>query len=177
MPVEPCSHQHTRSFALLLWSIPLSVLIHNLEEYPRIVAYARRHGVPLNRRQMGIAFALATVLPLPITAAATKRPTTRRLHLALAIPALMAANAGTHLAQTLVLRDYSPGVITGVGVNVPLACYLYVRTMRERRLTPRELRHAALLGAGLMAPAALVLQIIGWSIDRALPRDSGSASG
>ena len=154
-------------FRVLLWSIPLSVFIHNLEEYPRIVAYAQRHGVPINCRQMGIAVALATILPIPLTYAALQQPTSRvRTQRILAVPALLAVNALTHLLQTIVLRDCSPGTMTGLGVNVPLAVYLYVRAAREGVLTTRELQRAALLGASAMAPAALVLQAIGWLLDR-----------
>lgn len=161
--------RESRLFVRLLWAIPPSVLLHNLEEYPRIVDYAHRHGIAINRRQMGIAVLLATLLPLPVTVAATKQPADRRrLQLALAIPALMAFNAGAHLAQTILLRDRSPGTITGVGVNIPLALLLYRRALRDGVLTPDELRKAAIIGASAMAPAALLLQLIGWGVDRVL---------
>jgi hypothetical protein len=114
--------------------------------------------------------ALATILPLPITAAAARRISSRgRLQLALAIPAVMAANGAMHLGQTIALRDYSPGTATGVAINIPLAIALYRRAARERRLAPGELRRAALLGAVAMAPLALLLQALGWLIDRGLP--------
>jgi hypothetical protein len=80
----------------------------------------------------------------------------------------MAANAGTHLAQTIFLRDYSPGTITGITINVPLVVLLYRQAIHEGVLSPREVREAAMIGAGLMAPTALVLQLFGWGIDRAL---------
>jgi hypothetical protein len=170
MKHQTISDTGQRRFARLLWAIPLSILVHNLEEYPRIVAYARRHGVPIRRRPMGIAVALATVLPLPVTAAAVRRiPSRGWLQLALAIPALMAANGAMHLGQTIALRDYSPGTVTGVAINIPLAIGLYRRAARERWLAPGELRRAALLGAAAMAPLALLLQALGWLLDRVLP--------
>ena len=156
-------------FGSSLWLIPLSILIHNLEEYPRIVAYARRHGVGIDRRQMGIAVLLATLLPIPVVAAASQQPTNRRrMQLALAIPALMALNAGTHMAQTIALQDYSPGTITGITVNMPLAIWLYREALREGVLTAPELRRAALLGCGMLTPAALILLLLGWLIDHLL---------
>ena len=161
--------RHAEAFVPLLWSFPLSVLIHNLEEYPRIVDYAQRHGLAINRRQMGIAVALATILPVLFIAPAIMRPTSRRrLQLALVMPASMAVNAGTHLAQTIVLRDYSPGTITGITMNVPVAVLLYRQAMHDGVLTPRELRQAAVAGASLMVPVTFVLLLIGWGIDRAL---------
>jgi hypothetical protein len=164
-----------QSFRRLLWCIPLSILIHNLEEYPKIVTYAHQHGIAIKRRQMGIAVALATLLPIPITAIATRSPSTPlRLQIVLAIPALMAINAATHLAQTIILKDYSPGTLTGVSINLPLAAYLYQRALCEGILTPREARQAIIAGATLMAPTALLLQLLGWIIDRALPREAAT---
>lgn len=158
-----------------LWLIPLSILIHNVEEYPRIVAFAQRHGIRIRARPMGIAVALATLLPFPLVRAAIRYPHNRRYQqAALALPALMAVNAGTHLAQTLLLRDYSPGTITGLGIQVPLAVWLYRTTVREQALTAHELRQAALLGAGMMGPAAALLQLVGWGIDRLLPRQAAA---
>jgi hypothetical protein len=96
---------------------------------------------------MGIAVVLATLLPIPLVIAAIKHPTSRRrLQVALAIPALMAVNAGTHLTQTLILHDYPPGTITGLTINVPLAVWLYRQAMCEGVLTLHQLRQAALQG-------------------------------
>lgn len=169
METSSGDHPNVESFVPLLWSIPLSILIHNLEEYPRIVTYAQQHGIAINRRQMGIAIALATLLPIPLVIAAIKHPTSRRrLQVALAIPALITVNAGTHLTQTLILHDHSPGTITGLTINVPLAVWLYHQAMREDVLTPHQLRQAVVSGAVPMAPAALVLQLIGWVVDWAM---------
>jgi hypothetical protein len=161
---------HAAPFARLLWSVPLSVLLHNLEEYPRIVTFAQRHGVPIKRRPMGLAVALATLLPWIITAVAARRPTTSMpLRLTLAMPSLMAVNALIHLAQTILLRDYSPGTVTGVVINLPLAGYLYQWAAREGLLPPRELRRVAMVGTASMVPLALVLQALGWMLDRCIP--------
>ena len=164
------SRNQAQHFSRFLWTIPLSVLLHNLEEYPRIVTYAQRHGVPIKRRQMGIAVALATLLPFATTATAVLKPSTRvPLQLTLATPSLMAVNALAHLAQTIILRDYSPGTVTGVGLNLPLAVYLYRYAAREKVLTARELRRAGLVRAVSMAPLALILQGMGAIVDRLLP--------
>lgn len=170
MPTDSAGAAPQSSLARL-WMIPLAILIHNIEEYPRIVTFAQRHGIPIRRRPVGIAVALATVLPFPLVYAAIRHPHNRRYRqAALALSALMAANAGTHLAQTVLLRDYSPGTITGLGLNLPLALWLYRTTAREQALMAHELRQAALLGPGMMGPAALLLQLVGWGIDRLLPR-------
>ncbi|KAB8145889.1 HXXEE domain-containing protein [Chloroflexia bacterium SDU3-3] len=153
----------------LLWAVPLSILIHNIEEFPQIVPYAQRHGVPIRMRPMGIAVALATLLPLPLTMAAVRRPSNRRLRqAAMASAALMACNAAAHLAQTIALRERSPGAVTGLCVNLPLAVAFYRRAIACGYLAPREARRAALVGVALMAPAALILQLVGHAADWAL---------
>lgn len=153
----------------LLWAIPLSILIHNIEEFPQIVPYAQRHGVPIRMRPMGIAVALATLLPLPVALAAARRPHDRRLRqAALALPALMACNAAAHLGQTIALRELSPGTVTGLCLNLPLAVAIYLRARACGYLAPREARRAALAGVALMAPAALILQLVGHAADWAL---------
>ncbi len=57
------------------------------------------------------------------------------MNLALALPAVFAFNAMTHLLQTVRHRDYMPGTITGLVINVPLALHIYVRALREGYLS------------------------------------------
>ena len=102
----------------LWWSIPFSALLHNLKEYPRVVAYAQRHGLAIRQWPMGIAVALATFIPFLLTGTMSRWQRVRRLRqLTLALLALMALNGATHLAQTSLLRDYSPGTITCIGLK------------------------------------------------------------
>jgi hypothetical protein len=154
-----------------LWALPLAILVHNLEEYPRIVDYAGRHGIRVSRREMGFAVAFATLLPLPITVLAAARPADlRRRKLVLALAAGMAANGVSHGLQTLVFRDYSPGTVTGVGVLLPLVFWLFREAGLDGIVPEGELRRAATLGVALMAPTALVLRAAGAALDRTLAR-------
>jgi hypothetical protein len=57
------------------------------------------------------------------------------MNLALALPVAFAFNAITHLFQTVRHRDYMPGTLTGVAINVPLALYIYRRALREGYLS------------------------------------------
>ena len=40
-----------------------------------------------------------------------------------------------HLAATLIYRKYSPGVATGLLLNIPFSIYIFQRTMHEGPLT------------------------------------------
>ena len=128
-------------FRRALWLIPVAIAAHNAEEYPKMVEYANRHGWriwsgPAGRRRWRVAILLATILPFLITAAAVRSPKgSHRMNLALALPAVFAFNALTHLLQTVRHRDYMPGTITGLAINVPLALYIYGRALREGYLS------------------------------------------
>ena len=107
-------------------------LVHNAEEYPAIVDYANRHGWRVDKTQMFTAIVLATILSIPVAAAAARSPKgSRRLALVLTLQGALAVNALGHLGQTFWYRDYSPGTLTGLGVNVPFAAYIYRRAVRE----------------------------------------------
>ncbi len=141
---------------------PLVVAIHNLEEYPRLVPYARRHGIHVDYTSVGIAVGLATLLPIPVTIFGVRGPKqSRRMQLVLLTPAILAVNAASHVGQTLVFQDYSPGTISAVALNIPFAIYLFRRACRENYLSQAQLRRTLILGAALMGPLALVLQLIG----------------
>ncbi len=115
---------------------------------------------------MLVAIILVTLLPFPVTVAATRSPKgSLRLVLGLALPAALFVNALGHLGQTIFYRDYSPGTATGLGVNVPLAVYLYQRASREGQLSARQLRQAAALGTVLLFPVVLAAQAIGRLVD------------
>lgn len=165
------SSQGRLPFNRALGLIPVLVALHNAEEYPRIVPYARRHGVQIGKTQMLVAVLLVTLLPIPITARATRGASASwdRI-LSLAVPAALFVNALGHLGQTLWLRDYWPGTITGIGLNAPFALYLYRRAAAEGYLSTRQLAVAAALGAALMAPVALVAQTVGMVTSRWLRR-------
>jgi hypothetical protein len=91
------------------------------------------------------------------------------MRIGLLVPAIMATNAASHAGQTILFRDYSPGTLTGLGLNNSYAIYLYRRAVREGYLWPDQLRTMLFRGALLMAPSAFALQLIGGMIARRLP--------
>ncbi|HSU16298.1 HXXEE domain-containing protein [Longimicrobium sp.] len=144
-----------------LWLIALFLLLHNAEEALTFPAYLpeipRRLPAGIARLvhvtypQMLAALALATVIPILLIAWVARcpdRPT--RLWLALLLQAVVLLNVFSHLASAaLVMRGYSPGLLTALLINLPFSIYLLRRAMRERWVSRRAL--------WLAVPAAVVV--------------------
>jgi hypothetical protein len=154
------------NFRLLLGLLPLAIALHNLEEYRGFEAYARGRGLAVTRRQLQVALFLATLLPALLTLLSfSSRKQSAGMVSGLTVPAIFAANVASHVGQTLVWGDYSPGALTGVGLNLPLAAIIYCRAVREGYLTRSQLKRVIIWGSLLMAPAAALLQVIGWGVN------------
>ena len=137
------------SFQRALWLIPAAILVHNAEEYPKMVSYAKRRCWEISETQWRVALAIMTLAPTLMTAISALAPKeSRRSRLALTIPFALSLNALDHLRQTIWYRDYSPGTATGIGINIPVSLYIYRRALREKRLSTGSL--ALIAGAGLV---------------------------
>jgi hypothetical protein len=154
----------------LLLLMPVAMLLHNVEEYFGMERYARRRRLAPSRRQIQIALGLATVLPTAIAGLAVCSPRgSRRKLLGLALPGAMLANTASHLGQTLLFHDRSPGTYTALGLVAPLSLYLEEQSVRDGYLTHRERWRIMGIGAAVMLPSVLVLQGLGWLANRLLP--------
>jgi uncharacterized protein with HXXEE motif len=140
----------TRRWAI--WLLPLVLALHNLEEglffpryLPRVLgrlpAGLRDWIGPVTLRDMGVALALATLLPLGFCLWAAARPASRTaLWLVLAMWATLLLNVAWHVAAALVLfGGYAPGVATAVALNLPLSVLVLRRAAAEQWLSPRAL--------------------------------------
>ena len=65
----------------------------------------------------------------------------------LTMMALLAANAGWHLRAAIKTRSYSPGVVTGLVLYLPLAAYGYFRFLTEGQASLPTAVVACLIGA------------------------------
>jgi hypothetical protein len=154
----------TRALIALL---PMLAAIHNLEEYVEFEDFARRHGIPVSRRQIQVALGAATLLPLALTLLALCSPKqSRMMQYGLVPPAAFAVNAISHIGLSLGFREYAPGTATALLFNVPYAIAVYRRALTDGYLTPRQCRAVLWWGAALMAPGAAVLQAVGWLLAR-----------
>jgi hypothetical protein len=157
-----------REFSILVWAVPLAVMIHNGEEaltMPRwaaenLVAVAHLFQVQIARvptaDEMYAALAMGTVVPLLIALVAhLSGPRTLGLYLLSSIQGIMLANAFVpHLVGTIILRRYTPGVITAVLVIIPFSI-LWFRCILKRGFADRGPLIIAILAGVLVYPLAL----------------------
>ncbi len=154
----------TRRWAI--WLLPLVLALHNLEEgvfFPRYVprvlgrlpAGVRDWIGPVSLREMAVALALATVIPLGFSLWAAARPAGRTaLWLVLAMWATLLLNVAWHVAAALVVfGGYAPGVVTAVALNLPLSV-LVLRRAGAGQWLSRRARWA-------LVPAAVAFHLPG----------------
>ena len=145
----------------MLWLIPAALAVHNAEEaltFPRywpvvrgrLPAVMQGAAAGLDPAAFRTALVWATLIPLAIIVWATWRADSLTARWsALVIQAVMAVNVISHLVvATLLLRGYSPGVLSALLINAPLSLYLFRRAAREQWISPRARR--ALLPAALL---------------------------
>jgi hypothetical protein len=129
------------SFAQLLWGVPILLAIHNLEEAPFMAKWSRELSLPIHpvvsTRQFVVAISLLTIAGCALTYLGIHliaQPI--GFLLILGVQMIMLVNAiAPHLIATLRFRKYSPGVITGLLLNVPFSLYLFQRALQEGLLT------------------------------------------
>lgn len=141
-----------------VWLFPATMALHALEEaatgetFPRWVS--RSAGVDLAAGEFLAlnAIALAVIVAGTVLALRLQRG-------AWAVAALGAAVLGNglaHLAATLATASWSPGVVTGTLLWIPLGTFALTRAARRGR--PADL--AIGIALGLLAHGAIVLAIL-----------------
>lgn len=135
------------------WLFPLTYLLHGLEEYTCGETFpvwiSRLARVEFTSHAFLVLNALALAAMVAAVSLAITKPRLRWLLAALGV--IVAVNGALHALGSLVTRSYSPGLLTGVLLWLPLG----VLTLGECR---RSLSVAALrLGilAGIVAHAAV----------------------
>ncbi len=117
---------------------------------------------PPGAAQFWWAAALATAVPLLVYwLAAARGPRSGWTTAAIWLQAMFLLNVFVpHLAVTLWLRRYTPGVVTALAVNLPLSLYLFRGALREGVVSRRSLALfalAAILSYGALGLALLAL--------------------
>jgi hypothetical protein len=127
-----------------MWLLPLAAALHVTEE--ALFGWLRwaAHFVPgVTLAQFAVFNAL--FLGYCVLALALPRPVMR-----FSVPCLLLINIPVHLVPTLRFRVYSPGLVTALGLYLPLSLLVILGALRYREITSRQLAWSALLGAGLM---------------------------
>jgi hypothetical protein len=73
----------------------------------------------------------------------------------------LGANGIFHIASTLLFRQYSPGLITSVGLYLPFTLYFLRRASRDGRIRPAQLIMACAVGVSVavLLSASLALDM------------------
>ena len=150
----------------LFWLGPLVFLVHDLEEVFLARPWVERNrfliaGTPFEPIvdamgyepvKFGLVVALATIVYGVISyfAARACQPGLR-MNLFVATVLTLFVNAITHVGQALLLRMYTPGVVTAVLVVLPYTLVAF-RTLRAHRLlTATTWKTSPLMGIGMLA--------------------------
>lgn len=141
-------------FRSLRWALIPIIAAHNFEEWLTFPIYG---GVDAPWPAVQLALILVTIGPaLVVLWAAIGAPTARKDFAILWIAGIFAANALLqHIPAAVIARGYSPGLITALAVNLPVAFLLYGSAIREGAATPRSAALALGVGA-ITLPLAIL---------------------
>lgn len=124
------------SFIQLLWGVPILLAIHNLEEAPFMEKWSKDLPLPIHpivsTKQFVAAVSLLTIAGFAATyfgINSSNQPI--GISIILGIQMVMLVNVFVpHLATAIRFRKYSPGIITGLLLNLPFSIYLFNRAMQ-----------------------------------------------
>ena len=152
----------------MLWATPLAFVVHNAEEawafpryLPRVQGYLPEalRAPQISIAAIHVALAIVAAAFLAAAAWATLRPESgAATWTAVLVPAIGALNAIAHVASAvLLLRGYTPGLVTALCLVAPISALALHRAWRERWLTPRGW---GLLALGATLPHVPILIVL-----------------
>ena len=150
------------SFRNLLWLFPIVVALHNAEEAIWLPGWSKR-GVlwhsPITPGSFRFAVSVLTVLAFAITwLSAGSGKQAVWTYLAFGCMAVTLANVLIpHIALTVALRSYMPGVASAVALSLPVSSLLVVLAIREEYVSGSK---AAAYSAGVAGVLLAVIPIL-----------------
>lgn len=140
--------------------VPAGFLVHCAEELPAFPEWATRHfGTTTTRFYIASHCVLIPGMVGVVASGARPGATRGGTTLAAAVAFGLIANAGFHAVAMRRFGEYSPGVVTGLGVMAPVSAHGLWRLRGAGVLGRGDLLAAALLGAGLNAAAVGSLRL------------------
>lgn len=142
----------------VMWLFPIALTLHNLEEVVWFPVWSQRAGLwhsPVGASEFRIAVVILTLMGFVVTYWSFRGGKEGLgTYLLAGFAFAMLLNVIFHVAATVALREYAPGVVTAVFVNLPVMSYLLLRMFRERWVTwPKA------IVALVLVPVTLVLLI------------------
>ncbi|WP_044642522.1 HXXEE domain-containing protein [Risungbinella massiliensis] len=125
------------SFLQLQWLFPVIVTLHNLEEAIWLPGWSKKAGkwhVKVGKREFQFAVVVLTVLAYGLTYLSwSTGPESIWTYLNCGYMLAMLLNVFfPHLLATMVLRQYAPGVVTGILINLPINFLLLSLAFQEK---------------------------------------------
>lgn len=163
------------TFKQVLWFIPIVLTLHNIEEALTMPSWVMAH-LPLIKESLPVAIdihftptqlllslLLATVVPFTVTmVCANGAKRSGRLYLLFLLQAIVLLNVFIpHIAASVRMKQYNPGVVTAVCLNLPFSVYVFRRAFREQYLAAREFASLFLLALLVYGPIAWTLHFTG----------------
>lgn len=139
------------------WLFPLAITLHNIEEaiwLPAWSKHAARFHAPVGAFEFRFAVTVLTLLGYIITLLSVRTGSgsiATGLFCAYCLAMLLNAFV-PHLAATVILRRYAPGLATGLLLNVPVAAWLLHRAVSEGHVTVKLLS----VCSAILIPALLI---------------------
>lgn len=135
-------------------------ILHTLEELPYFAPWVSRHFADLS----SLTFALFEIAALLFVLLISYKAFVKQRHgiwvvLAVAAQVQFALNALFHLFTTFIFGEYSPGMVTGAVLALPLTVFFMNRVWQEKRVNGKELSIAIVLGVTFAATAIGLLFI------------------
>jgi hypothetical protein len=143
------------SFGNLQWLFPIVVTLHNAEEAIWLPGWSKRAVLwhsPVSPGSFRFSVAVLTVLAFVITwLSAELGKQTVWTYLAFGCMVVTLANVLIpHVALTVALRSYMPGVATGVVLNLPVLSLLVVMALKEGYVSGAKAAEYSVGVAGLL---------------------------
>jgi hypothetical protein len=151
----------------LLWLLPVLFMFHDFEEILTVEAWGNKHGPAvtaalspgLQKRfapLMGMTtrnFAMDVLFVYILIVGVTFVAVFLEFYwLYLAVLAVFLLHVFTHLAQSLVLKQYTPGVVTAVLIALPYSLYAFYRLLHENVVSEADIGWSLLLMLILAPP-------------------------
>ena len=168
---------------LVLWLLPGSWFVHDLEEVTTIERWSaewrhtRRNDVSAiqqrlvetvasTRRRFAIAVAFVGSVGVGATVAGTVDPNGFGLVIYATILGGYFLHAFGHLIQSFILRGYTPGLVTAIVLVIPVSLYLYWRLLAADLLDTRIATVTCVVGFLLFAPIVVGAKTLSGRVDR-----------
>jgi hypothetical protein len=165
------------TFQNLEWLFPIVTTLHNAEEAIWLPAWAKRTGfwrTPVSPGVFRFAAAVLTILAFAVTWLSVETgKQSAWTYLAFGCMVVMLANVPVpHLALTVARRSYMPGVVTAVGLNLPVLSLLVTKALREGYVSSEKAAVYSVMVAALLVASIPVLFKLGKLLSLLRPSNS-----